>query len=443
VPAAPWFTSDLVREASQQRQYGVILREARLAAGFSQTDVGQRIGASMSAVSRYETGHVQMERVPGLLRRASRALGIPPRLFDLPEDDPTTGSLAVTDVDTEVVRAMQRRHVLSGLAMSAAALPALRVRALPLLSQLDAAVFSPHVGVQPLALPRVARELALARKHFAACQFRQLAAVLPDLIALAQASRDEADHDQRGGFDAVLAQVYVLGNELAIKLHENGAAWVMAERGLAAARASGDPRVLARAQWRTAISLRRSKHAHAASSVISRAADDLHQATALESADDAGFYVRMLCCAAYTEALAERADNAYSLLTAARETVSAHPYSPFGFDAIDLYGISVARAVGDFGHAVTFSGQVRVARLDSIERMTRYWEDTAIAWWGAGRPDKTFEAMRRAEAIAPQEVRLRPWAHRLTENLRHCPRGTTGLDGLREFSARIGLGTVC
>src|SRR4029079_1815485 len=136
-----------------------------------------------------------------------------------------------------------------------------------------------------------------------------------------------------------------------------------------------------------------SKHAHAASSVISRAAEELRRATELETPDDAGFYVRMLCCTAYTEALADRADNAYSLLTTARETVSAHPYSPFGFDAVDLYAITVARAAGDFGHAVALSGEVRGARLDSVGRVPRFWDDTAIAWWGAGRPDKTFEAL--------------------------------------------------
>lgn len=435
-----WFDHDDVLEASAQRRYGAILYAARTAAGFSQGEVAQRLGVAISTVSRLEAGLLPMRDVHRL-RQISRALSIPPHLFDLSADDHVTGTLAAIDVDTEVVREMRRRQVLTGLAASAAALPGLRDKASPLLSQLDAAVFRLPGPVQPMALPRLARTIALTRKLFDACQWRSLAAHLPDLLALAKASRDDAPHDQRCAYDAALAQVYVLGNELAIKLHETPAAWVLAERGLAAADASGDPRITARAQWRVAVSLRRAGHRDRATQVATRAAHDLHDATGLHTGEDAGFYARLLCCAAYTEAMADRRENAYDLLGRARDTASAHPYSTFGFDQIDGYGISVARAVGDFDAAVQFSRQVRLSLLDTVERRTRFYEDTAIAWWARGNPEQTFRALLAAERIAPQEVRFRPWAHRLAVNLLSCPRNTIGLAGLREFAARIGVGT--
>lgn len=402
-----------------------------------QAEAARRIAVSVSTISRYESGHIALTDI-ATLQRICRTMNIPPRLLGL-SDTLSTGKVAETGVDGQAVRDMQRRHILRGLAASAAALPALRVSAVPLLSQLDVAVFSPHTGGQPLALPQLTRTLAQVRAHFAGCRFQQLAACLPELITLAKASRDAAGHDARGPFDAALADVYVLGNELAIKLHENGAAWVMADRALAAARASGDPRVLARAQWRAAISLRRSKRPDPATAVVTRAAQDLRQATGLATGEDAGWYARMLCCAAYTEALAERADNAYTLLGHARDAVSEFPHSRFGFDDVDGYGISVARAVGDFGRAAQFAAQVHVGRFDTVERRARFHEDLAITRWGQGRPDQTFQALQAAEAIAPQEVRFRPWAHRLTANLLSCRRGTPGLDGLRGFAARIGV----
>lgn len=335
---------------------------------------------------------------------------------------------------------MRRRYVLQGLSASAVVLPALALARSPMVSDLDNGLFIPQTGAEPVTLDRMRQLVAMVRAHFAACEFRQLAAAMPRLIAIAHASRDAAVYDTRARFDALLSTVYVTGNELAIKLHENPVAWVMADRAVAAAVASGDPMTIAKARWRAAISLRRSKHPHTASSLITTAAQDLHRSTSLESGQAAGFFARMLCCAAYTAALAERRADAYDLLAHAREVVIEHRASSFGFADIDLYGISVARSVGDFGQAVQYSQQVPVGALATVERRTRFYEDSAIAWWGKGRPDKTYQAMLAAEAIAPQEVRYRPWAHRLTTNLLGCGQ-RTGLPGLREFAGRIGVGS--
>ena len=102
-----------------------------------------------------------------------------------------------------------------------------------------------------------------------------------------------------------------------------------------------------------------------------------------------------------------------------------------------MYGIGVARALGDFGRAVEYSQQVNLDLLGTAERHARFWEDTALAWWGRGRPDATFAAMLRAERAAPQEVRYRPWAQQLTTKLLESST-TVGLSGLREFAVRTG-----
>ncbi|MCT2281251.1 hypothetical protein M3G91_26965, partial [Micromonospora chalcea] len=102
-----------------------------------------------------------------------------------------------------------------------------------------------------------------------------------------------------------------------------------------------------------------------------------------------------------------------------------------------VYKISVSRVLGDYGTAVDYARQVDPARIVMPERRARYWEDTALALHGRGRPQATFQALLAAERDTPQEVRYRPWAQQLTTELLN--RDSRNLLGVREFASRIGL----
>ncbi|MFJ5546107.1 hypothetical protein [Micromonospora chalcea] len=93
--------------------------------------------------------------------------------------------------------------------------------------------------------------------------------------------------------------------------------------------------------------------------------------------------------------------------------------------------------LGDYGTAVDYARQVDPARIVMPERRARYWEDTALALHGRGRPQATFQALLAAERDTPQEVRYRPWAQQLTTELLN--RDSRNLLGEREFASRIGL----
>lgn len=347
------------------------------------------------------------------------------------------GSL-VASWQEEEYAVVQRRQLL-GVA-SAAVVPGLRASVLPLVAGLDAVLVRPGTaGVAPLALAQLRPLIAEARDDFSAVRMTRLAARLPALIKAAQASREACAHAERAAFDTLMAEIYIIGNELAIKFHENALAAVMADRAVQAAYASGDPRVLARAQWRAAIVLRRARHKEPAQQLITDAAETLRASTELETSWDAGFYARMLCCSAYTAATADRRDAAYGFLAHAHEVLSEHGQRTFTRDGVHLYGISVARAVGDYGQAIEFSRKVRVSVLDSKEREVRFLEDTGIAWWGRGNAEETFKTLLAAEAVAPEETRYRPWARKLTLNLYGCRAGTSGLSGLAEFAQRNGI----
>jgi hypothetical protein len=101
------------------------------------------------------------------------------------------------------------------------------------------------------------------------------------------------------------------------------------------------------------------------------------------------------------------------------------------------YKISVSRVLGDYGTPVDYARLVDPARIVSPERRARYWEDTALALHGRGRPQAAFQAVLRAERDTPQEVRFRPWAQQLARDL--LSRGShSSLPGVREFAARVG-----
>ncbi len=68
----------------------------------------------------------------------------------------------------------------------------------------------------------------------------------------------------------------------------------------------------------------------------------------------------------------------------------------------------------------------------------RYWEDTALALYGRGRPAEALRALLAAEHVAPQEVRNVPWARDLTTNLLAGPNQGHRTE-LRNLASRVGV----
>lgn len=412
---------------------GAGLRAQRLAAGVTLRQMARLVGVSATHLSYAERNMGQRPVTPALVARYAKALA----------DTNDQGDVEQTSAAGQrESAAMQRRRVIAGLAASAVVLPALRSHTAALIAGLDSALYAPAAAaVAPVGLDRLHVIVAAMEADFAAVRLRELAATAPFMIQTAVVSREHAPAHARAGFDAALAASYGLGNQLAIKLHAHDLAWVLAERGAAAAHTCGDPATIARAQWRLSVSLRRSRHLDAAAQVITSGAQRLADDTGLRQTSDVRFYLRMVCCAAYTAAHRDRPHEAYGLLAHARDTLAAHRGVSSGAHrvaaSITGYHISVARVLGDFGAAADLAATLHAGVFPTPERQVRYLEDTAIAMWGAGRPADTFQALLAAQRVAPQEMR-RPWAQRLAVNLRSA-RPQVGLSGVREFATRIGL----
>mgnify|MGYP000109069808 CR=1 FL=1 len=422
------------RRAAAAGDYGNLIRLARTAARLTLAEAGRRCGYSAASLSRIERGRQRLTDVSAL-RRLADVFDIPPELFGLTN----SGTSASHHGSTSIVRlrgsrswpetgedVIRRRAVLSGLAGLAGA-------AIPTGPGADPST-TPPVG--PVELRAT---LAAASADLQACRYARLATRLPQLVTGAATVTANAVDDQRCAATALATRAYHLTAQVLIKLHEDGMSWSIMDRAGQTARACGDPLLQAEHARITAIVLRRTRHRDTAQEVVLTGAATLDTTTGLRQRDDVTAYGRLLATAAYTAALADQRNTALDLLAEADEAARRADLKPaFGSVDVALYRIGVCRALGDFGAAVECARAITPQQLGTVERRARYWQDTALALHGRGANAEAYRALLAAEQTAPQEVRYRPWAQRLTVDLLSSDRHRS-LPDLRTFAARVGV----
>lgn len=428
---------------------GSVIRGERAAARMTQAQLGALCGYSGSAVSRIEANRMQPSREALLL--IAEVLKVPPQRLGVaphPMGRSTAGSMVTAarvagqaEVDQE--DAVQRRTLLAGavglgLALTttpgtAEAQPAAEDPA----AALEAALFRTGTG-RPVPQARLTKALGMALGDFKGARYGHLGRALPDVLAAAEATRDDAAGRAREEAHAAVARGYVLATELAVKVHSD-VAWATADRALTAARASGDPVVIGEAARVLAITMRRAGRTGAAVGLLRDTAAALgEQRGAAPRAVEA----TLLMTAAYTAACAQDRHAAVDLMAGAGDAVRRVPPGGTGtlftVDATtaqaDLYWVGVHNALGTPDEAVPYAARINPSRLPTAERRARLGTDTARMWSQLGDHRKTFGALRLVEQAAPEEAR-RPALRAMTAGLLYGP---VALPGLREFAKRIG-----
>lgn len=437
-----WTTMPAITQAASSGDFGTVLRTARAAAGLTLQDAACLAGVSASTLSRMETKPHRVWDVREL-RRLAEVFAIPAHLFglSLPMYDPSTASLS-TGVD-EDGDPMRRRDLIAATAAvvtGAVVLPPGQAAAAHGMADTIEDVLFGRTSAAPIPGHQLAAQIAASRADFRATRYSQLARRLPRLLTQAVAGRDTAAPSEAPLTAARLAQTYSLTTELLIKLHDNGMAWATADRAVQAAHGGNDPIVLAEARRLAATVMRRTQHRDGAQRLMLDAAGQLHTDTGLADLAAAAIYGQLLAAASYTAALRDDRDGAWTLLGEAEDAVqrvSATKNERFNLLELAVYKISVSRVLGDFGTAVDYARLVDPTRITSPERRARYWEDTALAMHGRGRPQAAFQALVAADRDTPQEVRFRPWAQQLTRDLLSGDHRDS-LPGVREFATRVG-----
>lgn len=268
---------------------------------------------------------------------------------------------------------MRRRDVLSGLAATAA------VTTWPWQGHASAAKPRPadllsaaNKDVPPVAPPALAGRLANARRAFRASHYDDLANQLAELIAAAAATRRHREGGDRDAATGVLAASYRLASELCVKRNDDALAWVLADRGLATARSSGQPAPIALASRSVAIAMRRAGHHDDAVALLSTNATQLQPGGRPTDADLAT-YGSLLCTAAYARAQAGNRGDAGTLIAEATDAASRVAASVnagevmFSPTNVAVYKIGIYTALDDSVAALEHASTVDV-RLSSIHR---------------------------------------------------------------------------
>lgn len=442
-----WLLLPAARDAAAQQRYGALLRLARTAAGLTLTRAGQLTGYSAATLSRLERGIQPLTDIR-VLRRLASVFAIPPDMFGL-TDTPSVSSTrtapqAARVVDTGAGQGgpVRRRQFLNVATVVAAAPlldttnPTAHDPGRRLVTRLENVVHHCQPAHVTMPADRLREGMIAAKADFQASRYRQLAERLPALLTTASA---DASTDP-----AVLAELYNTATHVLIKLEVGGSGWLTAERALTAARASGDPVVIASVTRNAATLYRRAGRYDLAEHLALNAAEQLPISRSDATAEHLSMYGMLLCNAAYGAAQAGDRSRANELLnhadkTAARLGGDHNAYwTAFGPTNVICHRISAAYALGDAGTAISHAARVPPGAIRIPERLSRYWVDVARAYHRWGKPARCYQALLTGERHAPEEVRSRPVVRALAIGLLSASR-QAGMSGLREFAARVGV----
>jgi transcriptional regulator with XRE-family HTH domain len=434
-----------VRAALDSGDLGAIIRSVREAHHLTLAQLGARCGYSSSTVSRLETGRQPLRDVR-VLRSLAEALAIPAHLLGLADTSTRNvanprpaASLRIILRTDEEIDPMRRRTLLAGIGGLAGATVLGDPASADPIRALETTLLEPlATGPVPAGIAQLDQDVVTLHALFQHGRYADVTAALPRLLSTAMAAHASQPGERTA---AQLAELYTLATELLIKVGDDHLAWTTADRALQTAYASGDILTQATARRALGVVLRRAGRADTANKLVIDTAAAL-QPDLRQGPEYLSVYGSLLSTAAYTTAVAGDRDPAQALnieaADAARHIGDAnHRNTAFGRTGVDLYRISIARALGDPGTAIDIARKINPATIATVERRGQYWTDIARSYHQWGKPERCYQALLAAEHATPGEVRHRSHIQQITRTLLHQP-GTTGLPGLKAFAARVG-----
>jgi transcriptional regulator with XRE-family HTH domain len=395
-----------------QQALGRKIATERRRRGLSQPELARMIDRSVAWVSQVERGVRKVDRM-SVLETLATALDVP--LAELAAEAPVVA--AVTE---EPPGASGLRLVLS----SAYALRAmLNSRHPPALSALRTKT-------------RQAWDLTHAGRYADLTEL--LRSLVPDLETAART----VPEDQRAEVFELMAAAYQACSAALAKLGEPEAAWIAADRAMAAAERAGNPMLVAAGAFRLVLVFLAARHYDQAEETARTAAD------ALQPRADEGDLQAMSLWGALTlqrAVIASRRNNsdaAYDQLERASQIASRlgerrNDYNTeFGPANVALHEIAVAVELGDAGRALRVAAAVDTSGL-SPERRARMLIDVARAHAQRRQIAEAITALRQAEDITPEQVREHDLARQIVTDLLTMQDPPSG--ELRDLAERLGL----
>ncbi len=375
-----------------QKALGRKIAAERRRRGLSQPELARMVDRSVAWLSQVERGVRKIDRM-SVLESLAAVLDVPlaelaaeaPVVAAVTEEPPGAGGLRLV-----LSRAYALRAMLDG-------------RRSPALSTLRSKT-------------RKAWELTHAGRYTELTEL--LSGLVPDLEMAARA----AGEDRQSDVFELLATTYQACSAALAKFGEPDAAWIAADRAMAAAERAGNPLLVAAGAFRLVFVFINARRYGQAEEAARTAAEALQRVADQGDPQAMSLWGGLTLQRAVIAAHVNDPDLAYGQLERARQVAArlgegSNEYNTeFGPANVLLYEIAVAVELGDAGRALRAAAAVDTSGL-SAERQARMLIDVARAHAQRRQADEAVAALLQAEAITPEHIRGHTLVRQLVSDL--------------------------
>jgi len=238
-----------------------------------------------------------------------------------------------------------------------------------------------------------------------------------------------------------MAATYQACSAALAKLGEPEAAWIAADRAMAAAERAGNPMLVAAGAFRLVFVFLAARHYEQAEETARTAADALQQMADQDDPQAMSLWGALTLQRAVVASRVNEADTAYHHLGRAAQVADRlgegrNDYNTeFGPANVTLHEIAVGVELGDAGRALRAAAIVDSTGL-SAERRSRMLIDVARAHAQRRQVGEAVAALLQAEEVTPEQVHGHELVRQLVSDLLTMQDPPSG--ELREMAARVG-----
>jgi transcriptional regulator with XRE-family HTH domain len=442
-------------ENSNKRRHRLAARRAAI--GLNQDDVATAIGVSRQTVGRWESGASNPQ--PAIRRKLAKVLHVSADELsfllvngaDAERPGPTTTDtsgprLAIVDSGELASEGdpVDRRHFIT---MAGGAVASTALSPASMLQDLVLVLVEPATAADPsadLSISSLSDGLAAMKRAFQACDYDTVVDGLPDLLTRLAAGGQYVGGDDRRTVAGLAAQAHHVAASVLLKLDNHGVAAIAADRSMDAARRSEDPVIIGSSCRILTHTLMASGQMEAAHRYAAGRADALSGELLTDDPNSLSVYGSLLLRGSVAAGNAEDSRTARALLDEAEEAAyrlghtGNHQWTAFGPDNVLAHRMAVEISLGNAGNAIDYLRRIRLDHLGIAERRVVVCIDAARAYTQWGKHDRALGALQAAEQVSTKELRVRPVARELVQQIRST--GPASVQGeLQDLVERVGI----
>lgn len=296
------------------------------------------------------------------------------------------------------------------------------------------------------SIGKLTSDLNLAFTAYQQARFTTAATRTSTLLADAWLASRDCDHADRAEVFSVLALSHQVAASVLVKAGESDIAWIAAERGMDAARATDNPAVKGSLIRSIAFSLLATGRLEPAMRLVDSGAIDLQDHIGGDDTRLSVYGTLLLVGSLAAARFGDRykaADYLNEADDAARRLGrdANHLWTAFGPTNVAIHRVNAAAELGDI-QTVLDTGLALNTDAVLVERRARYLLDVARAHSIVGDRDNAMSTMLAAERIAPEQVRQHHLSKRVVMTLVRNTVGKPSVD-LDKLAERVNvLGSV-